>query len=319
MLKVNSESIKRTLNIHVASAVLAFIGGILKLSSTFTEKQQVKDISKLGLRGILVLSCLGFLWNSVDTMLRRVTAERFKRDNGFLNSSVIVSLLEIIMMLVCIKMMFFYPLVANGEGQDAAAPRGLPEESKFGLFGAIFLPYIFSECLRLLLSYRKNMKGDKIILAIIITGCLVMGGLGIVDYKNKGNYIGGGIFAIGLLMVLARLGFMHEEDVPVLGEEDSDEEFDSTTKYVIIGATFLLVLAILLCSHKILFKDCTLIDYLKSFNLFGNAETNGAQNNTLANATKMSESQGDLDAPPDGGISARSGTSPGSGAEGTSG
>lgn len=274
MPKIDREFIEDMVSSESIFAVVSAVGGILKLSGTFlgVKFPRVASISTYGLQGILVLVCLGFLWNLVDTMLMRATSGKFKSDGGFLNPSVIVSLVEVIMMLVCIKMMFFYPLNIGGNVTDVTPLVG----SKFGLFGAIFAPYIFSECLKLLLSYKKNMKRDKILLAIIIVGCLVMGGLGVAEYRGKGNYIGAGLFGIGLLMLLARLGLIHEEDSSLLEEEEDFDKKPSTEECIIMGATFLLVLVILGCSHKILFDDnsVSFLEHLKSLSLFGKLKKN---------------------------------------------
>ncbi|WEL39204.1 hypothetical protein PFJ87_08g00620 [Encephalitozoon hellem] len=259
MDKVDRNLLKSILNSDTIFALLAAVALILEALRNFVTR--ASNIATTGMQGALALSCLMFFWNTADSITRRITSERFSMDGGFGNPAVIVSLIEIIMVLVSIKMLFFYPFSGKEVPYSYA---------NFGLLGAIFLPYIFSECLRLLISYKKNTRRDKMVLSVIIVGCLTMMALSFMEYSKDKNYIGAGLFGIGLLMLAVRLGFMHEEEAEELFNEGEDED-SKMWDYVAICATLVLVSIILAWSHKILFtnQNASFLEVLKSLTFLG--------------------------------------------------
>ncbi|KAG5860476.1 hypothetical protein KMI_01g01110 [Encephalitozoon hellem] len=259
MDKVDRSLLKSILNSDIIFALLAAVALVLEALRIFVASTSSIDI--IGMQGALALSCLMFFWNTADSITRRITSGRFSVDGGFGNPSVIVSLIEIIMVLVSIKVLFFYPSLGDG---------GTYNYANFGLPGAIFLPYIFGECLRLLISYKKNTRRDKLVLSVIVVGCLTMMALSFMEYSKDKNYIGAGLFGIGLLMLAVRLGFMHEDEAEELFNEGEDED-SKVWDYVAICATFVLVSITLARSHKILFTNqgANFLEVLKSLTFLG--------------------------------------------------
>ncbi|UYI26981.1 hypothetical protein J0A71_04g08260 [Encephalitozoon cuniculi] len=269
-------------------AAIACICGILKVVEMGKEGYPtLGTVSKNGMAVLAVLVALGFLLKYADQMCRRITSHSFSEKGGFLNPCVILSVIEFFMMLICIKAMLFYP--AEIPGVDDSSQMEPPISSKFGLFGAIFMPYIFAECIRLLLA-NKNSRRDRVILGILVLGCLAMAGLAYIEHKGKGNFISAGILGVGLSMLLSRLALVDEDEEDTL--LDPSAEGGNVWMYLAMFASFTLVLILLARSHRILFNNLSFLDSLKSFTFLGRKVSQMASEDTPKGSLSQQEGEG---------------------------
>ncbi|KAL7345247.1 hypothetical protein P7C65_08s1g12420 [Encephalitozoon intestinalis] len=262
MMKEGKNITNLLLGFDCIFAFLSIIGCTLGILGLFVDR--LKTISQHGLIGIFALASLGLLWSFANSLHKKIESPFFEKKGGFLNPAILLSLIEMVVMLLCIKAVLFYPSSCSLTCEDSKV-------CKFGFLGAIFMPYVFNECIRQLLGSGKSRKQDTVILGILILGCLVMAGLIGLDIKMKKNYTSIGIFSIGVLSLLVRLAFIGENENTESSDDSEDEGLKEDPKYIGMVTTLMLVTLIFARSHRILFsKDgTTLFDSLKSLNLLG--------------------------------------------------